>query len=358
MSQRNINEKGLVKKRGRYFRRVYINPDNTISIALETDSLSIATIRNVDVSLVESKIKMGVEYSFPWQNDTGSIKLKHKTLEEVGEKYISERRQDGIRESTLSIDDRTLRNLKSVLGGSYSVSRITQDDIYTFKTAYSEGWSPAFMNINLRGIRTILRWCYRKGLIKIVPEIKLTRIARSLPKYLTNREYEQIQEYSSPHFKRAMHFYRETGCRLSEPLLGKLDGEFLIIEAEDYKTNREHLVQLSPELIKILMEIKDKNYTKQYYSKSFLKARRKAGVDGKTLHSLRHTFALRTYLKTGDIYFVKTLLGHASVKTTEIYTDFNIRKLQQDFPDLAENYLRTHTKIHQYASQYSPGLHS
>jgi integrase/recombinase XerC len=358
MSQRNINEKGLVKKRGRYFRRVYINPDNTISIALETDSLSIATIRNVDVSLVESKIKMGVEYSFPWQNDTGSIKLKHKTLEEVGEKYISERRQDGIRESTLSIDDRTLRNLKSVLGGSYSVSRITQDDIYTFKTAYSEGWSPAFMNINLRGIRTFLRWCRRKGLIMIVPDIKQTRIARSLPKYLSNREYEQIQDNSSPHFKRAMHFYRETGCRLSEPLLGRLDGEFLIIEAEDYKTNREHQVQLTPELQEILLEIKEKNYTKQYYSKSFLKASRKAGVVGKSFHSLRHTYALRTYLKTENIYHVKMMLGHASVTTTEIYTNLNIRKLQQDFPDLAENYLRTHTKIPQYASQYSPGLHS
>ena len=157
MSNRNINEKGLVRKRGRYFRRVYVNPNKTISIPLDTDSRSIAIIRNAEVNMAEPKIKLGEAYSFSWQNDSGTIELKHKTLTEIGEKYISERRQDGIRESTLSIDDRTLRNLKSVLGGSYSVSRITQDDIYTFKTANSEGWSPAFMNINLRGIRTFLR---------------------------------------------------------------------------------------------------------------------------------------------------------------------------------------------------------
>jgi integrase len=357
MSNRNINEKGLVIKRGRYFRRVYLKSKKPISISLETDSRSIAIIRNAEINMAEPKIKMGEVYIFSWQNDTGEIKLKHKTLAEIGEKYISERRQDGIKESTLSIDDRTLRNLRTVLGGSYSVSRMTQDDIYKFKSAYSEGWSSAFMNINLRGIKTFLRWCKRKGLIKEVPEIKQIRIAKRLPKYLTNNEYEQIQNCASPHFKRAMHFYRETGCRLSEPLLGHLDGEFLIIEAKDYKTNREHHVQLTPELIEILREIKDKNYTKQYYSKSFLKASRLAGITGKTFHSLRHTFALRTYLKTENIYKVKLLLGHSSVTTTEIYTGFIPRKLEQDFPDLAENYLKTHTKILQNTNQYSTSLH-
>ena len=50
------------------------------------------------------------------------------------------------------------------------------------------------------------------------------------------------------------------------------------------------------------------------------------------LHSLRHSYACREYLKTRDIYNVKLKLGHSSVTTTEVYTKFNIDKLIEDFP--------------------------
>ena len=68
---------------------------------------------------------------------------------------------------------------------------------------------------------------------------------------------------------------------------------------------------------------------------------REKKVDGKNtkyhLHCLRHTFAVRRYLQTRDIYLVKQELGHASVTTTEIYAQFSLRRLEKDFPILAEN---------------------
>jgi site-specific recombinase XerD len=42
----------------------------------------------------------------------------------------------------------------------------------------------------------------------------------------------------------------------------------------------------------------------------------------KKLHALRHTFAVRTYRKTKDIWLVKRALGHKSFKNTQIYLDF------------------------------------
>lgn len=54
------------------------------------------------------------------------------------------------------------------------------------------------------------------------------------------------------------------------------------------------------------------------------------------MESLRHTFAVREYLKTRDIYHVAQMMGHASVTTTEIYAKFNTRRLEQDFPDLVK----------------------
>lgn len=40
---------------------------------------------------------------------------------------------------------------------------------------------------------------------------------------------------------------------------------------------------------------------------------------GLTFHSLRHTFAMRTYNETQDLFLTQQLLGHSSVATTEIY---------------------------------------
>ena len=55
------------------------------------------------------------------------------------------------------------------------------------------------------------------------------------------------------------------------------------------------------------------------------------------IHCLRHTFAVRRYLKTRDIYLVKQEMGHSSVTTTEIYAKFSLRRLEMDFLSLTES---------------------
>ena len=64
-------------------------------------------------------------------------------------------------------------------------------------------------------------------------------------------------------------------------------------------------------------------------------------VDGQDtkyhLHCLRHTFAVRRYLQTRDIYLVKNELGHESVTTTEKYAKFSLRRLENDFPSLVNS---------------------
>ena len=65
--------------------------------------------------------------------------------------------------------------------------------------------------------------------------------------------------------------------------------------------------------------------------------------DTRTLHCLRHTFAVMRYLQTRDIYSVRTELGHASVVMTEMYANFDVRKLEEDFPSLVSSN-RNHIK--------------
>ena len=53
---------------------------------------------------------------------------------------------------------------------------------------------------------------------------------------------------------------------------------------------------------------------------------------------MRDTFAVMRYLETRDIYQVSKELGHSSVKVTEKYAKFQLRRLEQDFPILAKTY--------------------
>ena len=106
-------------------------------------------------------------------------------------------------------------------------------------------------------------------------------------------------------------------------------------------------LELSPVNVKRLTEMRA--FFKSYegtleswisnISKTFLKAMRE--VDGQDteyhLHCLRHTFAVRRYLQTSNIYLVKEELGHSSVVTTEIYTKFHLRRLKNDFPALVKD---------------------
>ena len=209
--------------------------------------------------------------------------------------------------------------------------------------------------MDLRGIKTFLNWLKDHDKINSVPKIKQINSGKPLPIYLSNDEFESILKRVDRHYQRAFHFYRETGCRLSEPFEGELSGDFLTITSETAKTHSERDIYLTPDLKQILIEMREAVNYKVFngiaskwnaivnYSKAFHKAckpnkdKEWKGIEGRKFHSLRHTFAVRRYLQTRDLYQVAKEMGHSSIKTTEIYSQFRIRRLQQDFPDLVND---------------------
>ncbi|MCL6595842.1 MAG: tyrosine-type recombinase/integrase [Firmicutes bacterium] len=67
--------------------------------------------------------------------------------------------------------------------------------------------------------------------------------------------------------------------------------------------------------------------------KAWARIRRAAGVDGYSVHSLRHTAATRMLERTGDLQLVSRLLGHSSVAVTARYTlrgDSALRRAMED----------------------------
>ncbi|MEN8216138.1 MAG: tyrosine-type recombinase/integrase [Pseudomonadota bacterium] len=56
--------------------------------------------------------------------------------------------------------------------------------------------------------------------------------------------------------------------------------------------------------------------------------------DGIGTHTMRKSFATHLYLKTRDIYRVKTYLGHAFVATTENYINYGLAMIDETIEDL------------------------
>ena len=299
------------------------------------------------VERFEKDIKAGIEFSFPWLNDEGITRVKHYTLLEAVNEYMKTRRNGGLTKSTIKRDINSFNALISVLGKSFPMTHFGNEHIELFKETFAGMHAPEGINLNLRAIKAFLNWCEDRGVLSNKPKVAMVKTPKSPPSYITDADWAEIMklERLGDHFKRAFYFYRETGCRLSEPFYAIGNGNWIVIPAEYTKQKVEKEVELTDELIRIWREMQSRFDSTKFkpenfihrYSKEFKKACRAIGIENH-FHDLRHTFAVRRWLQTGDIYLVKEEMGHSSVTTTEKYAKFSRKRLAVDFPSLADFY--------------------
>lgn len=110
---------------------------------------------------------------------------------------------------------------------------------------------------------------------------------------------------------------------------GKIKNKFSL---EPPKTlNSIRIVPMSDNIYKLLSNMeKSSNFVFapnngkfdiKYFEKVFKKKLKEANIQGKTFHDLRHTFATMLLFHGSNLITVKELLGHGSIKTTEIYLE-------------------------------------
>ena len=137
------------------------------------------------------------------------------------------------------------------------------------------------------------------------------------------------------------------GLRRSELINMKItdtDSKQMLIRVTNSKGNKDRHTLLSETLLRHLREY-IRFYRPKYWlfegqgggqysatsiEKIFRKALKNANIDKHaTPHTLRHSFATHLLEQGISIRYIQELMGHSSIKTTEIYTHVSSRQLSK-----------------------------
>lgn len=251
--------------------------------------------------------------------------------------YVRELRAAKYSEETISDRRRVLRSLAVWLDDGPLLA-VTTDDLLQFQAGFGH-LAPASVDIYTRHVRALYRWARKRRLIDDDPseDLPLPRLPRGRP-HPAHAEQLRTIFACTPTGPLRLAYVEAAFVGLRRCEICGLCRNDLELDAEVAtalirgKGGRERVVPLLAPVVEELLEYglprtgqilrtaSGAPYRPDRLSLHSLRHLREIGVET-TLHSLRHTFATQAYRTTRDPLFVRDLLGHASVKTMEIYAD-------------------------------------
>ena len=215
--------------------------------------------------------------------------------------------------------------------------------------------SPTTVNIELRHLKACFHKAVEWGIMdqRQFAGVKQLKQLKKLPRFLSKEEIKKLSETMPIRWWRMFYTMICTGLRLGEFLHLKWSqinwGRKVIILQSDHewapKDNELREIPLHPNLEQMLWQMNkeagnprdgyifhDGNITPtliRRIERKFQAYRKKAGIEKCRIHDLRHTFASHLVMSGADLLTVRDLLGHSSVKTTEIYAHLSPSHRQQ-----------------------------
>jgi integrase/recombinase XerC len=252
-------------------------------------------------------------------------------------------------------------------GDNFEPREVKRADIEEWMIHLTEkrGLKASSINRGVASLRTLWRWLLVHNYVErdIVSGIHSLKVQRRLPVFVADSRMMELvamlrDDLSSDDQERmrdavVVILFYTTGLRLSE--LANANREDIAADFSNIrvvgKGNKERMVPLLRSVAEIL-----KKYFSQNYSQNICIGQKKAlilskneerlsqrtlqrivdkklkgaGVQGKTSpHVLRHTFATHLLNEGADLREIQELLGHSSLKATQVYTHTNIERLRE-----------------------------
>ncbi len=214
---------------------------------------------------------------------------------------------------------------------------------------------------NVVALRQLYRYLEKEEIIdeSPLPQILLPAEARKLPHILNRDEVEKLLNQPNPLVSSGMRdqamleLLYATGLRVSELVSLQtqqinFDGDYLTVRGKGEKVRiipfgrwaRERLQRYLKEVRSSLLNGRTsrflfltrsgKGFTRQGFWKLIRRYAFAAGVETRvTPHILRHSFATHLLEGGADLRSVQSMLGHADISTTQIYTHLNRTHLKE-----------------------------
>lgn len=201
---------------------------------------------------------------------------------------------------------------------------------------FEKGLSGQTVNMHLYAIKYFYSEICKS---RIAIDLKFAKTASRLPTVLSRSEIKRIiDQIENKKHKLLIALSYSSGLRVGESVSLKvrdLDFDELVIHIKEAKGKKDR-ISIFPEKLKMdlqkICSLKDgKDFvfesdrggklSERSVQKIFEKALAKAGIIKKaSFHSLRHSFATHLLENGTDVRYVQELLGHANIRTTQIYT--------------------------------------
>lgn len=291
----------------------------------------------------------------------------------------------GAGENTLSAYRNDLDDLSAHLcAAGRTITDATTDNLREFISSLSErGFKASSLARRLSAVRQMYRFLYAEGKRSDNPAAVLEgpKRARTLPKVLSIAEVDALlkrartngENVDQPitHRLRAMRLLcllevvYATGLRVSELVAlpasaARRNQQMLVIRG---KGGKERLVPLNKQAKRAMSEYlelraaterdtksnwlfpsfgEQGHLTRQHFARELKTLGQACGIRAERLspHVLRHAFASHLLHNGADLRVVQTLLGHADISTTQIYThvlEERLKSLVRDLHPLADS---------------------
>ena len=250
-----------------------------------------------------------------------------------------------------------LKDLNEQLSWSVIDSNIVRN---WMESMMDKGNSATSINRRLSALRSFYRFAKSRSLIEKNPTQQIVgpKKSKPLPQFLKEKEMDRLldslewgNDFLSVRDKTLVTLFYETGMRLSELVgLNDADIDFSLQQIKvTGKRNKQRIIPFGnglKDLLQTYIALRNKDMerknealflSKQGNRMECEQVRRRVKVHlskvstlkKRSPHVLRHTFATALLNNGADLESVKELLGHTSVKTTEIYTHTTFERLKR-----------------------------